>query len=165
MKKLNMGCGKDVRQGYVNLDMTKFPGVDVVHDLDSFPYPFKANTFDYVLCDNVLEHLDNIPKVMQELHRICKNGAKIRIMVPYYNSKGATNDVTHRHFFNYDSFQPFYQKDHRSNNLISDFNLVSLNLEPTNPGRLIPGKKLRWLASTVVGEIIKSIDIVLEVRK
>ncbi len=164
-KKLNMGCGKDIKEGYVNLDMTKFQGVDIVHDLDKIPYPFKDNEFEYIHCDNVLEHLTNIPLIMKELHRICAPKAKIRIMVPYYNSKGASNDVTHTHFFNSDSFEPFYIKKHRSNNLISDFSLVSLKLEPTRLGKLIPFKNIRLKASTVLGEIIKSIDITLQVEK
>ncbi len=32
MKKLNLGCGKDIRKGYINLDLKKLPGVDIVHN-------------------------------------------------------------------------------------------------------------------------------------
>jgi len=34
MKKLNLGCGNDIRQGYINLDVAKLDGVDVVWDYE-----------------------------------------------------------------------------------------------------------------------------------
>ena len=99
IKKLNLGCGKKIKQGYINLDNKFFRGVDVIHDLDKYPYPFKDDYFDYVLCDNVLEHLDNLIKTMEELHRITKKNGTIEIIVPYFSSIGAFQDPTHRHFF------------------------------------------------------------------
>ena len=41
MKRLNIGCGKKNKNGYINLDLLKLPNVDVVHDLNQFPWPFK----------------------------------------------------------------------------------------------------------------------------
>ena len=46
--KLNLGCGRDIREGYVNLDKAGLDGVDVVHDLNVFPYPFEDNEFDEI---------------------------------------------------------------------------------------------------------------------
>ena len=74
MNKLNLGCGQDIRKGYVNLDFLKLRGVDVVHDLNKFPYPFDDDEFDEIYTSHVLEHLDNLPKAMKELKRICRNG-------------------------------------------------------------------------------------------
>ena len=45
MKKLNIGCGKDLKPGYVNLDIVDYGG-NMIHDINSFPYPFEENTFD-----------------------------------------------------------------------------------------------------------------------
>ena len=107
IKKLNLGCGKKIKQGYINLDNKFFRGVDVIHDLDKYPYPFKDDYFDYVLCDNVLEHLDNLIKTMEELHRITKKNGTIEIIVPYFSSIGAFQDPTHRHFFTLKTFDYF----------------------------------------------------------
>ena len=102
-RKLNFGCGGKIfkkSEGWINVDLKKEKGVDKSFNFEEFPYPFEKNTFDYILADNVLEHLDNIPKVMSELYRICKPNAIIEIRVPYYNHSGAYNDATHKHYFN-----------------------------------------------------------------
>ena len=85
MKKINLGCGLDIREGYINVDMVPGPGIDVVHDLDKFPYPFKNNEIDVVYASHIIEHLNDLPKSMAELKRICKPGAKIIIRVPHFS--------------------------------------------------------------------------------
>ncbi len=115
MKLLNLGCGRDIKKGYVNLDKIKLEGVDVVHDLNEFPYPFKDNEFNEIYCKHVLEHIDNLIKVMDELHRISKPGGKIKIIAPYFSGQGAYNDPTHRRFFTYKTFDYFSSRGYYSN--------------------------------------------------
>lgn len=111
MKNLNLGCGSDIKKDFVNLDSVKMPGVDVVCDLNKFPYPFKQNTFDNIYAAHVIEHLDDLPKVMQELRRISKPGATILIRVPFFPSMYAASDPTHKHFFTYLTWDYFTDKD------------------------------------------------------
>jgi len=106
-KRLNLGCGNVRLRGYLGVDKNKLPSVDVVHDLDKLPYPFKNNSVDEIIMDNVLEHLRNIVGVMEEIHRICKPGAVIKIYVPYAKSDGAFKDPTHKNFFLEKTFQYF----------------------------------------------------------
>ncbi|MBX4212391.1 class I SAM-dependent methyltransferase [Candidatus Pacearchaeota archaeon] len=106
-QKLNMGCGLDIRKGYVNLDSVKLKGVDVIHDLNRFPYPFKDSTFDEVYTSHVLEHVDDLIRVMKELKRICKNGAKIIVRVPHFSCGVSYRDPTHRRLFSYFTFDYF----------------------------------------------------------
>jgi len=108
--KLHLGCGTDIKLGFVNLDSVKLPGVDIVHNLDKYPWPLKNNTFDYIISISTLEHLDNLIKVMEEIHRISKKGAIIEIKVPHFSSMGAFKDPTHKHFFTYYSFD-YFTKD------------------------------------------------------
>lgn len=49
--KLNLGCGKDIKDGYINLDVRYIKGVDVVCNLNSFPYPFQNDVFDEIYCN------------------------------------------------------------------------------------------------------------------
>tara|TARA_Y100000310_G_scaffold341262_1_gene439866 strand:+ start:906 stop:1397 length:492 start_codon:yes stop_codon:yes gene_type:complete len=102
--RLNLGCGRDIKQGFTNVDKFKSEGTDVVHDLDRFPYPFKRDSVDYILMKSSLEHLKDIPRVMEEIYKICKDNAIIEIIVPHFESFGAFKDTTHFHFFTYFSF-------------------------------------------------------------
>ena len=166
MRLLNFGCGIDVRPGYENVDISPFPGVDRTFDFSVFPYPYESNTFDSIYADNVLEHLADIPSVMKELHRIAKDAGTIRILVPYYNCYGAHNDLTHRHTFSAESFEPFYNGGARGNYFMAErFTLLHLYLVPTRLGKLIPCSYLRKRLSYVFGQLIHLIDIELRVEK
>lgn len=166
MKRLNFGCGKKIKKGYINVDITNFPGVDKKFDFNVFPYPCKKNEFDEILIDNVLEHLDDIQYVMKELHRITKPGGILRIIVPYYNCYGAYNDVTHKHYFSHLSFEPFYKPDSRGNYFIKErFRLKKIRLIPTRLGKLFLFDFVRRPLGFVFGQIIQAIDLNLIVIK
>lgn len=113
MKILDIGCGTNPYMSeseddeIVHLDVTDLSGVDVVWDLNNFPYPFKDNEFDMVIAYHVLEHLDNVVKVMGELWRILKPKGIVKIRVPYYTHLNAVIDITHRHVFTFRSFDYF----------------------------------------------------------
>jgi predicted SAM-dependent methyltransferase len=107
MKSLDLGCGSRKQAEMVGIDINPRSQADVIHDLNRFPYPFEDSTFDEIYADNSLEHLDDTVRVMEELHRICKPGSLIRIIVPYFRARWAFVDPTHRHFFTVDSFGYF----------------------------------------------------------
>jgi SAM-dependent methyltransferase len=105
MKKLNIGSGEFLKEGYVNVDYYSVSTPDVKHDLSKFPYPFSDNEFDLVESDHCLEHLPDPFAVMREIHRISRNGAKVIIRVPHF-SRGFTHaehksgfDVTFPYYF------------------------------------------------------------------
>lgn len=161
-QRLNLGCGKKILNGWMNADIQKGKDIDISFDFDKFPYPLKSNTFDYVLVDNVLEHLCDPAKVLDELHRICKKDSIVRIIVPYYNCKGAYNDLTHKHVFNETAFDVLVNgHNHYVYDKKQKFKIKKLDLLPTRLGKLIYPKKLRWAVSLVLGEIIYAIDIEL----
>jgi predicted SAM-dependent methyltransferase len=107
MKKLNLGCGQDIKKGYVNLDFIKQSGVDVIHDVNKFPWPFKENEFEEVYCSHVLEHVDDLIKTMKEVHRICAPGARIIVRAPHFSCGVSYRDPTHKRLFSYFTFDYF----------------------------------------------------------
>lgn len=111
MRRLNLGAGADAKPGFVNLDINPGPGIDVVHDLNRFPYPFKDDEFDEILAYSILEHVDDIVRTMEELHRILKPGGRVDIIVPHYNGPIAWGNPTHVRTFSYESFL-FFVKGH-----------------------------------------------------
>ncbi len=107
LKILDLGCGKKKRSGAIGVDYSDRHNADIIHDLNKFPYPFKDNEVDEIYLDNVLEHLDDVMRVIEEVHRICKPGGKVKVIVPYFRSVWACIDPTHKHFFTVDSFAYF----------------------------------------------------------
>lgn len=107
MIKLNLGCGNKYLKGFVNTDINKSVKADKYFNLNTFPYPFPDNHADLILMDNVMEHLNDISRVMKELHRISKQKGIVEIYVPYYKSDGAFDDPTHAHYFTEKSFDYF----------------------------------------------------------
>lgn len=114
--KLNLGCGtgrvnerNEPLTGFTHVDISKDCGPDIVHDLNKYPYPFKANSVDEVYCSHFLEHLDGPERIkfFNELYRIVKLGATIKIITPAPFTHRYMQDPTHKfpmvvqEFYNY----------------------------------------------------------------
>lgn len=112
-RRANLGCGKDIRPGYVNVDDRGLRGVDVLVDLSRFPWPFRDDAFDEVRAIHVLEHLPDTIRVMEEIFRITSRGATVTIEVPHYKHSNAYKDPTHVRFFTEETFD-YFGKDERS---------------------------------------------------
>lgn len=106
MKKLNLGCGTDTREGWTNLDIADLEGVDVVHDINELPLPFEDESFDHILAQDILEHLEYIP-LLKDLHRVLKPGGTIEIRVPHFTSRYNFIDPTHKKKFSFKTFNFF----------------------------------------------------------
>ncbi len=107
INKLNLGCGNNILENYINIDMINLEGVDLVTTLEDSKLPFEDNSIDEIVCDHILEHIYNFVPLMEELYRICKNKALIYVNVPYYKYEGAFRDPTHRRFFTERTFDYF----------------------------------------------------------
>mgnify|MGYP001587430769 CR=1 FL=1 len=105
MKILDLGCGKGKMKSAIGVDKEKYPGVDVVHDLNVFPYPFSDNEFDFINCQHILEHVKEPYGMMKEIYRIAKPDAEVKIITPHYSSQLSYGDMTHRFRFGATSFQ------------------------------------------------------------
>lgn len=95
---LNLGCGDHRIPGAIGCDINPLAqAADLICDLDHIPYPFRDDQFDRVICQDVVEHLENIPAVMAEIHRICRPGARVEIRTPHFTSFDGYTDPTHKH--------------------------------------------------------------------
>lgn len=111
-RRLHLGCGRDIREGWINLDSRLLPGVNVVADLDDCrktPLPLPDNSIDEFFGSHVLEHLRDPLAFMQELHRVAGDGAKLTFHVPYGSSDDADADPTHVRSYFQSSFEFFSQ--------------------------------------------------------
>lgn len=106
--KLNLGCGSDYRDGWVNVDK----GVckkDIDHDLEVLPLPFGDSVAVRIEMIHVFEHLprNRFVAFMRELHRVCRPDGSIYLECPYYLSRNAFADFTHQNFMTEKSFDYF----------------------------------------------------------
>ena len=108
MEILDIGCGnaRDVR-ATAGIDIRSYPGVDIVHNLERFPWPVADGRFDRVILRDALEHFEDIVRTMEELHRICKPGGRIEIWTPHYSHPNSFHDPTHKHHFSFGTFDYF----------------------------------------------------------
>jgi SAM-dependent methyltransferase len=98
-KALDIGCGQKKLPGAVGLDILKNSQADIVHDISDIPWPLENNSFDIVLANNIIEHVDDVLGVLGEIHRVSKPGARIVIQVPYFRAPQMFTDPTHKRFF------------------------------------------------------------------
>lgn len=97
--KLNLGCGIDIKQGYINIDNQRGKGVDIIWDLNQIPYPFKDKSIERIYIKNTLEHLTAHPyKLFKEFKRILKKGGMLIIIVPHYTNGNNFNEFHIRHY-------------------------------------------------------------------
>ena len=108
---LNLGAGKDLIPQAITVDFNSALTPDVVHDLNQFPWPFADNSFDEIYAKDVLEHLGNLVRVMEEIHRIARPGAKIFIVTPHYSCPNSWRDPTHQQHLSFFSFDYFTGKN------------------------------------------------------
>jgi len=110
-KILHIGCGNSKLKGAVGVDVLKFPAVDVVHDLDLLPWPFKDESIDIFFAHSVVICLKSEIDFFNEVWRIGKNGSRIIISVPYFRTVDAFSDPTAKHFYTSFSMDYFCDMD------------------------------------------------------
>ncbi len=96
MKKINLGCGNDYREGYVNVDKGAVPK-DYNYNLNNYPWPFQSDQYEEILAYHVLEHLLSPYRAVKEMARIASENALIRIRVPFPGHPNMASDSTHKY--------------------------------------------------------------------
>lgn len=104
---INLGCGDKPLEHHLNVDAAPNPGVDAVFDLTAFPWPLPDNRFSRVVLWDVLEHLPETIRTVEEVWRICVDGAEVQVRVPYWNSRWAWLDPQHVRPFHENTFDFF----------------------------------------------------------
>ncbi len=143
--RLNLGCGMNRVDGYLNVDRYGEP--DVRHDLEVFPWPWPDDSVSEILLIHVLEHLGRDAtvylEIWKELYRVCQDGATILIVVPHHRHEYFFNDPTHVRAVTAEGITLFSQRLNRhwiatgiSNSPLAiylgiDFELIELKLKPT----------------------------------
>ena len=102
--RLDIGCGASKQPNFVGMDMQDLPGVDIVHDVEDYPWPLPDECVIAAIAIHLLEHIPpqhrGMLKFMDEVWRVLKPGAQFAITVPHGASPGYLQDPTHCHPMN-----------------------------------------------------------------
>lgn len=146
--KLDLACGQNKKSSdYIGVDIIDDKNVDLVHDLNVYPYPFEDNSVDEIYCSHYVEHIphdnwrsillecdtfeefkkkalqpqiDGLIKFMNEIYRILKPDGKVKIIAPYVTHVRAFGDPTHTRYIHDWSFY-YFNKEWRDINKLDKY--------------------------------------------
>lgn len=80
---LNLGCGPQPLSGWVNVDISRGPDVDIVWDL-SRSLPFADESCSVIFCEHMIEHLSRNDGAgfLHECFRVLQPGGVLRLSTP-----------------------------------------------------------------------------------
>jgi SAM-dependent methyltransferase len=147
LRVLELGCGFNKTPGAFGVDVIPGSQADLIHDLNLFPYPFDDNTWDRIICLDVLEHVEDVVRTVEEIWRLAKPGALVEISGPFMSSVHYHTDPTHRRAFTSRSFDYFCpgRPLHRYGYSKAAFELLDCVYDKGDPERRgLAGAITRW---------------------
>ena len=128
--KLNIGCGRNKLNGYVNIDKAVEVNPDEVIDIEE-GLSYDDNTFDTIFSSHCVEHIrpDKWSFVLDEIIRVAKDGCILELELPFDNSEKRCN-IGHYRTFYFDSFRQHYITE-KNRKYYSKWKLEPLHNEPT----------------------------------
>jgi len=154
MKILDLGCGvnkwKSDGDTVIGLDMRGGDGVDVVHNIENLPLPFEANTFDLIIARSIMEHIRDLPKLLDELYRILKPGGSLKIWSPHFSSPMAYACPEHLKYMSVQFFDYYYTK--------------SKDIAPSyysEKGFIVKDKKLNYTAAFATNKVMVALGRIM----
>ncbi|MEO7940606.1 MAG: methyltransferase domain-containing protein [Burkholderiaceae bacterium] len=137
---------------YVPCDL--YPSTPDVQRVDMLDMPFEDGTFELVIANHVLEHVDDDLKALAEIHRVLKPGGQAILQTPYsaklhhtWQDPGIDTDegrlqaygqADHVRLFGRDIFTRFESTGlvscvQQHDDLLSDFDPVVCGINPKEP--------------------------------
>jgi hypothetical protein len=82
---VDLGCGQEKAvPEAIGIDIVPTKGVDIAGRADAIP--LGSSSVDEVYASHLLEHVPNLAAVMEEIWRICRDGALVRVWCPHYSA-------------------------------------------------------------------------------
>lgn len=98
---LNLGAGTKQIPNAISMDLPDW-------DADCMPIPFEDETVIGIHAYHFLEHVDDPIAILKECERVLHVGGVMNIVVPYYRSQLAFQEITHKHYFTEDTWRSIF---------------------------------------------------------
>lgn len=102
---LNLGAGKKLIDGSIPLEFPEW-------DAEIQQIPYGNDTVDMIHAYHFLEHIKNVPFVVEEMNRVLKAGGHANIVVPYYKSAMQAQDLDHKSAFTEKTFAHLFNSEY-----------------------------------------------------
>jgi SAM-dependent methyltransferase len=144
---LNIGCGLEYIQGFINIDKNKEVKKDLELDLETAQLPFKNDSIEIIKASHVLEHINNYVNLIKEIYRVLKPNGVLYVRVPEKSCDAAYSDPTHVRYFVPASF--YYLTEKRQKGMDTGgvgglFNMEFIELILHNSGSADRGTQGKW---------------------
>lgn len=110
--RLNLGSSDDLHPDFLNVDIWEPPGATPDNFLKADlrkKWPWEDSTIEEIRAHDILEHLPDIRKSMNEAHRVLVPGGILDLFVPTTDGRGAFQDPTHVSFWNANTMYYFVE--------------------------------------------------------
>jgi len=157
---VDLGCGLNKQPGAWGIDLCG-DQADQKFDLEKFPWPLPDSQFIVVYAFQVLEHLEDRVRTMEEIYRVCRHGAMVYITVPDGFCPGYVQDPTHKSPWNIGTFLYFCPSQFMTGDIMppytfkANFEMLYYHTE-VKTGTTPWGAKLYADNLTVILQAIKS---------
>ena len=105
--KIDLGCGVNKKEGFTGVDLIE--DADIQKDMYEYLQTLSDNSVEAVRAYHSLEHLnkEEFLRVFKEILRVCKNGSRIEVGVPYHSQAVNITNPYHKGYFNEHTFRFF----------------------------------------------------------
>jgi len=156
--RIYLGAGKDRKEGFTNVDIYPFEGIDIVADVTK-GVPLPTDCAELVYSQDFLEHIapEHKIKVMNEIYRLLKPGGLMEHWIPNAGSRNDFGSPSHLSHWNLQQFEHFdidsyrYDVDHEYEGFTGKFRkILAEEVNPQNEGGRVVNQSIH-----VVYEAIK----------
>ena len=106
---LNLGCGKHIMKGVVNIDIIK--PADQLLDLSVMPWIWLNESVDGIFAAHIMEHFPDQEKFLSECYRILKPGGFLKLNLPHSSSISSVGCIGHYRTYSYSSVNDYLSRE------------------------------------------------------
>ena len=149
--QLDIGCGANKQPNFIGMDVRDLPGVDIVHDVEVYPWPLPDDCVLQAVCSHLVEHINpakfGFINFMNEVWRVMVPDGRFAIVCPHGSSQGFLQDPTHINAINETTWAYFDPEESRTQGML-------YNIYQPKPWRIV---HLSWSPNA-------NVDVILEKR-